>query len=165
MARARRRFGNARLHRLAIHAACQSGRGPPQSTTLARSPRARSVAERPGVLQPSGAVAQDRSCQPARPFPMARARRRFGNARPHRLAIRASFHSGGGPPQSRTLARLLQPAQSRSVLECSSPLELWPKTYLANQHARSQWHVRIEAGPSPRYSFAHGSGRRCPKGG
>jgi hypothetical protein len=66
--------------------------------------------------------------------------------------------SGGGPPQSRTLARWPQPAQSRSVVKCASPsahaarqsaasarrrLALWPKTILANEGAHSQWHKRI----------------------
>jgi hypothetical protein len=32
--------------------------------------------------------------------------------------------SGGGPPQSKTLARYLRPAWMRSVLECASPLAL-----------------------------------------
>jgi hypothetical protein len=59
-----------------------------------------SVAERPGVRQTSGAVAQGPSCQTARPFPMARARRRFRNAPLCWLAIRASFHSGIGPCRS-----------------------------------------------------------------
>jgi hypothetical protein len=52
----------------------------PHFLTLARWSRACSVAERPGVLQPSGAVAQGPTCQPARSFPMAQERRRFGIA-------------------------------------------------------------------------------------
>jgi hypothetical protein len=34
--------------------------------------------------------------------------------------------SGGGPPQSKTLARFLLLSCARSVLECASPLALWP---------------------------------------
>jgi hypothetical protein len=53
--------------------------------------------------------------------------------------------SGGGPPQSRTLARSPQPSQSRSVVECASPLALWPDMCLVNKRGRSQWHKRIAA--------------------
>jgi hypothetical protein len=34
--------------------------------------------------------------------------------------------SGGGPPQSKTLARGTGPCRTRSVLDCASPLALWP---------------------------------------
>ena len=52
----------------------------------------------------------------------------------------ALFESGGGPPHSPTLARWPKPSQSRSVLECASPLALWHQPRHANQRPHPKFH-------------------------
>ena len=52
-------------------------------------------------------------------------RRVSGRAAAGRCHSRAPGKSGGGPPQSKTLARPRWLPDSRSVLECASPLALW----------------------------------------
>jgi len=87
-------------------------------------------------VRPSGAVAQGADCQPASEwiFPERGDWRTSHGSRRHAaranepwllgLASGDVFQSGGGPPHSPTLARLPWAVQSRSVLECSSPLDL-----------------------------------------
>jgi len=108
------------------------------STSLARLPKALSVAKRPGVRQPSGAVAWRGSCQRACPFPMAQGHRRFGiipclpvgniDLVPNRRrCIGASVQNAGAIYGAPTVARAFG--------ECASPQLLWPKTRLANRAA------------------------------
>ena len=71
--------------------------------------------------------------------------------------------SGGGPPHSRTLSRGLKHRNARSVLECASPLALFPKGELP---ARYRPHVAAEANRrvSAKHKLLAFSGRKVDQG-
>ncbi len=106
--------------RLLIFHKFKSGGGPPHSRTLARIfrlPCARSVLECASPL----ALSSRRT--------IFQHRQRTLYVTPIFCSCLLKFHtfqSGGGPPHSKTLARIFRLQCARSVLECASPLALSP---------------------------------------
>ena len=111
----------------------KSGGGPPHSKTLARRlwlPWARSV------LECASPLALSHQCEAAS--------QTVSNYL--RTPCRGGCQSGGGPPHSKTLARILRLPCARSVLECASPLALCQQRP-AFRHHKDPRYRRIVSNP------------------